>query len=67
MLSRMQPVLARPRTRKVLAGVCDAVADRFGRRPGIVRVCFVLATPFFFWMTIPIYIALWIVIPLADE
>jgi len=63
----MAYVLERPRTNKVISGVCEAVAGRFGRRGWSVRLFALLWTVFFFWLTIPIYLTLWIVIPLADE
>jgi phage shock protein PspC (stress-responsive transcriptional regulator) len=54
--------LVRPRHGRVVAGVCAAVARRFGLSPTGVRVLFVLS------MLLPgpqilAYIVLWIVIP----
>ncbi|MCU1442736.1 MAG: DNA-binding protein [Cryobacterium sp.] len=58
--------LSRPRTGKVIAGVCAAVARRFGWSPTLVRILtllsFVLPGP-----QIVIYIALWILIPKDPE
>jgi len=54
--------LVRPRQDRVVAGVCAAVARRFGWDPTLVRVLTVIAVIFFglsFW----VYILLWIVIP----
>jgi len=54
--------LVRPRQDRVVAGVCAAVARRFGWDPTLVRVLTVIAVIFFglsFWA----YILLWIVIP----
>ena len=54
--------LVRPRRGKILAGVCAALARRFGMSPTGVRVLFVLS------MLLPgpqilAYLVLWIVIP----
>jgi len=54
--------LVRPRRGKLLAGVCAALAHRFGISPTGVRVVFVLS------MLLPgpqilAYLILWIVIP----
>ena len=55
-------ILRRPRTGRVIAGVCAALAYRFGWNPNIVRLLFVLSCllpgPQFI-----AYIVLWIVIP----
>ncbi|MGY1752482.1 PspC domain-containing protein [Blastococcus sp. SYSU D01042] len=53
----------RPRSGKVLAGVCAALADRFGVSRGLVRVAFVLFG--LFGVGELVYIALWIMIPKA--
>jgi phage shock protein PspC (stress-responsive transcriptional regulator) len=54
--------LRRPRFGRVIAGVCAAIADRFGWNPWVVRVVFIasclLPGPQFI-----VYIALWILIP----
>jgi phage shock protein PspC (stress-responsive transcriptional regulator) len=54
--------LSRPRNGRVVAGVCAAIADRFGVSPFLVRVLFLVS------MLLPgpqilIYIAGWILIP----
>ncbi len=56
-----QQGLSRPRNR-VIAGVCAGLARRFGMRPGVVRLLFVLS------ILLPgpqvlAYIALWILMP----
>lgn len=62
-LGRMStPVLTRPVSGRGIAGVCAAVARRFDLSPTLVRVLALLGVIFFGW-TIPVYIALWIVIP----
>jgi len=54
--------LVRPRTGRMIAGVCAAVARRFGWDPTLVRVLTVLAA-FFAGAAVLVYIVLWIVIP----
>lgn len=57
----MSTALVRPR-RRVIAGVCSGLADRFGMSPNVVRLLFVLSCilpgPQFL-----IYIVLWVMIP----
>jgi phage shock protein C len=55
--------LVRPRSGKVIAGVCAAVADRFGLSRGLVRVGFVLFG--LFGVGEIVYIALWLLVPKA--
>jgi phage shock protein PspC (stress-responsive transcriptional regulator) len=54
--------LVRPRGGRMIAGVCAALARRFGVKPGQVRLLFVLSCllpgPQFL-----LYIALWIILP----
>ncbi|TKJ25732.1 PspC domain-containing protein [Blastococcus sp. CCUG 61487] len=59
----MSAALVRPRSGKVLAGVCAGLADRFGISRGLVRIGFVLFG--LFGVGEIVYIALWIVIPKA--
>lgn len=54
--------LSRPKNDRVIAGVCAAIARRFGWRVGVVRVVTALS------ILLPgpqviVYIVLWIVIP----
>jgi len=60
----MAAIMARPRNGKIIAGVCAALADRFGVSRTLVRVGFV----FFglFGVGELVYIALWILIPKAQ-
>jgi phage shock protein PspC (stress-responsive transcriptional regulator) len=57
--------LVRPRKGRWIAGVCAALADRFGVSRLLVRVLFVVSTiipgPQFL-----IYIVLWVLIPSED-
>jgi phage shock protein C len=57
-----QQGLVRPRTGRFLAGVCAGLARRFGMKPGVVRLLFVVS------VLLPgpqvlVYIALWILMP----
>jgi phage shock protein PspC (stress-responsive transcriptional regulator) len=54
--------LLRPRNGRVLAGVCAAIAHRFGWRPGTVRLVFVLSC-LLPGPQVVIYIVMWILIP----
>ncbi|QKJ18186.1 PspC domain-containing protein [Microbacterium hominis] len=58
--------LYRPLENRMLAGVCAAVAARFGITVTPVRILTVMGA-FFFGVTIPLYIGLWILIPQGDE
>lgn len=67
MASRTQPALERPvrGQGRVIAGVCAALADRFGISRGLVRVLFVI-----FGLVGAgelAYLIAWIVIPRADR
>ena len=54
--------LVRPRRGRVVAGVCAALARRFGMKPWQVRLIFVLSC-LLPGPQILIYIVLWIVLP----
>ena len=53
--------LVRPR-RRVVGGVCAALADRFGTSPTVVRILFV-ASCLLPGPQVLLYIALWIILP----
>ena len=55
--------LVRPRSGKVIAGGCAALADRFGLSRAAVRIGFVLFG--LFGVGELVYIALWIIVPKA--
>lgn len=59
----MASSMARPRDGKIIAGVCAALADRFGISRTLVRIGFVLFGVF--GVGELVYIALWIIIPKA--
>ena len=54
--------LVRPRHSRVVAGVCSALAARFGMKPWQVRLLFVLSC-LLPGPQILIYVALWIILP----
>ncbi|MGM7671520.1 PspC domain-containing protein [Microbacterium sp. A93] len=54
--------LVRPRKGRVIAGVCSALATRFGVSPTTVRVITVLAV-LFAGLSLWAYILLWIIVP----
>jgi phage shock protein PspC (stress-responsive transcriptional regulator) len=59
------PRLRRPRQGRWIGGVCAGLARRFGMRPGVVRLLFVLSCllpgPQFV-----LYLILWVWIPQGD-
>ncbi len=57
----MATSLVRPRSGKVIGGVCAALADRFDLSRTLMRVAFVLFG--LFGVGEIVYIALWIIIP----
>lgn len=59
----MEPSLVRPRNRKIIAGVCVALAERFGISVRMVRIGFALFG--LFGVGEFVYVALWILIPKA--
>ena len=54
--------LERPRGGRLIAGVCAALAQRFGIKPWQVRLLFVLSC-LLPGPQVLIYIALWIILP----
>jgi phage shock protein C len=60
----MTQPLTRPRHGKVIAGVCAALADRFGLSRTLIRIAFVLFG--LFGVGELVYIILWIIIPRAS-
>jgi phage shock protein PspC (stress-responsive transcriptional regulator) len=54
--------LGRPRDDRVIAGVCAGLAQRFGMRPRIVRLMFVLSI-FLPGPQVIAYLVLWVLMP----
>ena len=57
-----QQGLSRPRAGRILAGVCAGLARRFGMRPAVVRILFVVS------LILPgpqalAYVVLWVLMP----
>jgi phage shock protein PspC (stress-responsive transcriptional regulator) len=61
-MATTHPPFARPRRGRVIAGVCAAIARRYGWSPWLVRLLFV-ASCLLPGPQILLYIALWILIP----
>lgn len=55
--------LRRPRTGRMLAGVCAGLANFFGLDVSLIRILFALLTIFTAFAGIPIYLIMWIIIP----
>ncbi|WP_025068687.1 PspC domain-containing protein [Bacteroides gallinarum] len=55
--------LTRPRTGRMIAGVCAGLADFFGLDVSLVRILYVLATVFTVFSGVIIYTILLIIIP----
>lgn len=58
--------LVRPRSGRVIGGVCAGIAQRYGWDPTIVRIVTVLSMIFIPGSQILIYPLLWLIIP-GDE
>jgi phage shock protein C len=61
----MTQKLVRPRQGKLIAGVCAAIAGRFGVSRLVVRIAFVLFG--IFGVGELVYIILWVIVPRADR
>jgi phage shock protein PspC (stress-responsive transcriptional regulator) len=62
----MTATLTRPRSNRVIAGVCAGLARRWGWQPKSVRLLFVLSCLLPGPQTV-IYVALWIMIPQEER
>ena len=58
------PTLSRPRTGRVIGGVCAGIAQRFGWSPNAVRLAFLISC-LLPGPQVIIYIAAWIIVPSA--
>ncbi|WP_019181476.1 PspC domain-containing protein [Microbacterium yannicii] len=56
-------VLVRPRTGRVIGGVCAAIANRFEMSATVIRVV-MAGSVVFFGLSIGLYLILWLLIPL---
>ena len=55
--------LRRPRTGRMLAGVCTGIANYFALDPTVIRVVYTLATVFTAFSGVIIYFLLMLIIP----
>lgn len=55
--------LRRPRTGRILAGVCAGLAEFFGLDVSLIRIIYAFATVLTAFAGIPIYIVMTIIIP----
>ena len=55
--------LRRPRTGRMLAGVCAGIANYFALDPTVIRVVYTLATVFTAFSGVIIYLLLMLIIP----
>lgn len=55
--------LRRPRTGRMLAGVCAGIANYFALDPSVIRVVYTLATVFTAFSGVIIYFLLMLIIP----
>lgn len=55
--------LRRPRTGRILAGVCAGIANYFALDPTVIRVVYTLATVFTAFSGVIIYFLLMLIIP----
>ena len=58
--------LVRPRSGRVIGGVCLAIANRFEMSPIVVRIVMV-GSVVFFGLSIWLYLLLWLLIPLGHD
>lgn len=60
---RIRPELLRPRSGRIVAGVCAAFARTYGWNRTLTRVLLVVLTPFHLGLGFLAYVAAWILIP----
>lgn len=61
--ARLRPELLRPRSGRMVAGVCAAFARTYGWNLTLTRVLLVVLTPFHLGLGFIAYLAAWIIIP----
>lgn len=62
----MSQPLTRSSSDKFIAGVCGGLASRLGVDSGLVRII-TLVLSLFFGIVVPVYVALWLVLPLGSN
>lgn len=58
-----RPPLTRSRRHRMIAGVCGGLAERWGWRPGHVRLLFIVTTVLPAVPGLPLYLLLWLLVP----
>lgn len=58
----MAAALSRPRSDRMIAGVCSGIARRFGVKPSLVRLIFVVSC-LLPGPQVLIYLACWLILP----
>ncbi len=58
-------MLSRPRSHKIVAGVCAGIAQRFGVSRTLVRALFI-ASLILPGTQVLVYVVLWVLMPLED-
>ncbi len=61
--ARLRPELLRPRSGRIVAGVCAAFARTYGWNLTLIRILLVVLTPLHLGLGFIGYIAAWIIIP----
>ena len=61
--TRLRPELLRPRSGRMVAGVCAAFARTYGWNLTLIRILLVILTPLHLGLGFIGYIAAWIIIP----
>ena len=59
----VRPRLARPRSGRIIGGVCAAFARTYGWNVTLVRILLIVLTPFHLGVGFLAYVIAWIVIP----
>lgn len=59
----VRPRLLRPRSGRILGGVCAAFARTYGWNVTLLRILLIVLTPFHFGLGFVAYVIAWIVIP----
>jgi phage shock protein PspC (stress-responsive transcriptional regulator) len=55
------------RSKKIIGGLCLAVSQKFNFPVVILRLVLVIISFFFFWVSVPIYVILWILQPFKSR
>jgi phage shock protein C len=61
--ARLRPELLRPRSGRMVAGVCAAFARTYGWNANLIRILLVVLTPLHLGLGLIAYLIAWIIIP----